>query len=40
MNLMNKEKFSLKYNQQALLREPPSVDNIYEFMKALYDCAQ
>lgn len=25
---------------QALLRDPPSVDNIYEFMKALYDCAQ
>ncbi|CAK92817.1 unnamed protein product (macronuclear) [Paramecium tetraurelia] len=26
--------------RKLLLREPPSVDNIYEFMKALYDCAQ
>lgn len=24
----------------ALLRETPSVENIYEFIKALYDCAQ
>ena len=24
----------------ALLREMPSVENIFEFMKALYDCAQ
>jgi hypothetical protein len=24
----------------ALLRETPSVDNILEFTKALYDCAQ
>jgi hypothetical protein len=24
----------------ALLRETPSVENILEFMKALYDCAQ
>jgi hypothetical protein len=23
-----------------MLRETPSVDNIFEFMKALYDCAQ
>ncbi|KRX00851.1 Cyclin-like protein [Pseudocohnilembus persalinus] len=26
--------------RKALLRETPSVDNIYEFIKALYDCAQ
>lgn len=26
--------------RKALLRETPTVDNIYEFMKALYDCAQ
>jgi len=26
--------------RKALLRETPSVENIYEFMKALYDCAQ
>jgi len=25
--------------RKALLRETPSVDNIYEFIKALYDCA-
>ena len=24
----------------ALLRETPTVDNIYEFIQALYDCAQ
>jgi hypothetical protein len=24
----------------ALLKETPTVDNIYEFMQALYDCAQ
>ncbi len=24
----------------ALLRETPTVDNIYEFVQALYDCAQ
>jgi len=24
----------------ALPRETPSVENIFEFMKALYDCAQ
>ncbi len=27
-------------SRKALLRETPSVENIYEFMKALYDCAQ
>jgi len=26
--------------RKALLRETPTADNIYEFMKALYDCAQ
>jgi len=26
--------------RRALLRQMPSVENIYEFMKALYDCAQ
>jgi len=26
--------------RKALLRETPTVENIYEFMKALYDCAQ
>jgi len=26
-------------SRKTLLRETPSVDNIYEFMKALYDCA-
>ena len=26
--------------RRKLLRETPSVDNIYEFMKALYDCAK
>lgn len=26
--------------RRAMLRETPSTDNIYEFMKALYDCAQ
>ncbi len=25
--------------RRMLLRETPTVDNIYEFMKALYDCA-
>lgn len=25
--------------RKSLLRETPSIDNIYEFMKALYDCA-
>lgn len=27
-------------SRRALLRETPSVDNIYEFMKALYECAK
>lgn len=27
-------------SRKALLRETPTADNIYEFMKALYDCAQ
>jgi hypothetical protein len=26
--------------RKSLLRETPSLDNIYEFIKALYDCAQ
>ena len=27
-------------SRKALLRETPSIENIFEFIKALYDCAQ
>ena len=46
INYFNEEKYidekpeDFDEVRRSLLRETPSVENIYEFIKALYDCAQ
>ncbi len=37
---INAKPFEFDEQRLALLRESPSIENIYEFVKALYDCAQ
>jgi hypothetical protein len=37
---INEKPYEFDEKRLALLREPPSVENIYEFLQALYDCAQ